>query len=977
MERSVTHGKLLNSLGKWWGAKPFVLTRALVLAALFEAAVDPEYWPADLEVFLKLMCFDNAGMWKRKTESLPASLCWSYVQADEVDLFLNENSWGRLQAADKRRKESLERRVFYTLPHAVQRKFCCRVEEIDGPPAESWAEINSYCGTTASTLQEWVEQVSYRRFGRRIRVGDAFCGMGSIPFEAAVLGCDVVASDLNPVASLLTWGGLNVIAGESEFHRRVVETQATLYDEINRWFISEGLEYSEEGWRAALYFYCAEITVPEWDNWKIPIAPTWQIAPKLKAWVELVPNTERKAFDFKVRYGGEGFSAADKGTKQGSYIACPPALWSILHSTGKSHNAVPQIKLKTLIDNHGGLRRWEKTDIVPRSSDFYGERLYCIRWLKAAALDDDGRRLGRDQFYYREPSPSDLSVELEIQNRVTKELEELQTQGFIPDWRIKDGYNTDQIIRERGWAYWHQLFNPRQLLMAAEYSKRIAKLPVDLRAATTLNIGLLLNYNSRLCHWHEKAGGGVGSTGRVFYNNALNTFPSYPARSWASLESNLKCEHVNLPSTTEKAVALEDARKVQLSADLWITDPPYADAVNYEELAEFFLAWYKPHIEACFPEWYTDSRRDNAVKGQDVSFRVAMAEAYENLSLQMPDSGTQILMFTHKNTEVWEDLALIMWTAGLQVKQVWSIATETGAGAVKDGNFVQATYNMVLRKRPKDAPMGFVDLVIPQINARVTQVISHMRDSQTQSGNATCGYTDTDYLLAAQAVAAEVVTGYSSIDGIDLEEELRTPNKERGDSVLRNLMTQAKRTAVDFLVPYGLEENLKRSPDGTNAYQFWRSLSPEEKFLLKSLELEAGGVDKIGAFQDLGRAYGITDYEELMGPIVANEARSKLPDEFPRADPTRWDDVPVNSRSKFDHSVTRHMYHSLKLLMDGADIERAVKHLVDSTNFWNDRQGRHLVLLGYIYQTTESIDAWTDIRPLVQTLRLAVENRKA
>ena len=32
---------------------------------------------------------------------------------------------------------------------------------------------------------------------------------------------------------------------------------------------------------------------------------------------------------------------------------------------------------------------------------------------------------------------------------------------------------------------------------------------------------------------------------------------------------------------------------------------------------------------------------------------------------------------------------------------------------------------------------------------------------------------------AAQAVAAEVVTGFSSIDGIDLAEELRTLNKER------------------------------------------------------------------------------------------------------------------------------------------------------------------------------------------------------
>src|SRR2546421_2274651 len=121
--------------------------------------------------------------------------------------------------------------------------------------------------------------------------------------------------------------------------------------------------------------------------------------------------------------------------------------------------------------------------------------------------------------------------------------------------------------------------------------------------------------------------------------------------------------------------------------------------------------------------------------------------------------------------------------------------------------------------------------------------------------------------------------GFSSIDGIDLDEELRTPNKTRGTSVLRSMMNQAKRTAVDFLVPLGLEEHLRHSPDGASAYQFWRALAPEEKFLLKALELEAAGVEKIGAFQDLGRAYGIADYEALLGPAKANEARTKLPAE--------------------------------------------------------------------------------------------------
>lgn len=978
LERSVTHGKLLNSLGKWWGAKPFVLTRAIILGSLFEASDDPARWPEDLEIFLKLMCMDNAGMWKRKNETLPANLCYPLAKEMEKLLFEDRDTWVRKMTAEqKAAREALEKRVFYTLGFTAQRPYCCRVEEIDGPPEESWKEINSYCRTAAHTQQQWVAQISERRFGHQLRVGDAFSGMGSIPFEAANLGCEVNASDLNPVACLLTWGALNVIAGSTEFHAQVVEAQSKLFREINDWYKEQGLETSEEGWRATLHFYCVEVAVPEWDGWKIPITATWQIAPKQGAWIELLPDERHKRFDFKVRFGGEGFAEAEEGTKQGLEIVCPKVLWKILHRKGKTENATKSIKLNTLIANHGGLRKWEKSDCVPRDDDFYGERLYCIRWLKPARRTKDGKKVGRDEFIYREPSENDLKVEDGIRTGVQSTLADWQKEGWIPDWRIQDGAKTNELIRTRGWTYWHHLFTPRQLLMIGEYSRRVSQIDKRLRPALVLNLGQLANYNARLCRWHEGAGGGAGSTVEVYYNQALNTLFNYVARSWSFMEKLVSPEHALRASAQAKTASLLDARAVVAESDVWITDPPYADAVNYEELSEFFLAWYKPHLQACFPEWYTDSKRDHAVKGDDAPFRVAMAECYSRLAEKMPDDGLQVLMFTHKDTDVWEDLALIMWQAGLQVKQVWSIATETGAGAIKKGNYVQATYNMVLRKRPKNAPMGFVDLVIPQINSRVKDVITHMRDSQVQAGNLSCGYTDTDYLLAAQAVAAEVVTGFSSIDGIDLEEELRTPNKQRGASVLRDMMNQAKRTAVDFLVPIGLEEHLKRSPDGTSAYQFWRSLAPEEKFLLKALELEAGGVEKIGAFQDLGRAYGIADYESLLGPVKANEARTKLPTEFPRPDLTRWDDLPANEREQFDHSITRHIYHALQLLSGGADADRAVKHLVDCTNFWPDREGKHLVLLGYLYQTTEPIAAWTDIRPLLQTLRLAVENHRA
>lgn len=974
IERLPYVGKPLNSLGKWWGSKPLVLTRAIILAAVFPAADDPERWTDDLDIFLKCMCLDNAGMWRRKNTALPAEVCAPLATGEELESLFDENGRWKRRNIDRELKEALEKRVFYTLDHTDQREYCCRVEEIDGPPPESWQEINSYLRTTASSLPDLVQQLAERQFGGRLKVGDAFSGLGSIPFEAAELGCDVYASDLNPVASLMTWGALNIIGGTNEFRDRVHAEQKRIFSEVDAWLSENELEQSEEGWRAEAYLYCAEMKVPEWDDWYVPICPRWEIAPKTKTWVELVPIEAEKRFGLRVIQGGDGWKHAKEGTKQGQDVVCPPALWEIFRRDGRHQNIPPSIPYNQLIENAGGLRRWEQNDFIGRTDDILQERLYCIRWRKPDWVDDQGRTR-RGDLVYREPRIHDLEVEGRVVGILREVFVGWQDAGWVPNWRIEPGYNTTQPIRERGWTHWHHLFNPRQLLVAGEYSRRLEGCEPKVRGALILTLGRIIEANARLCRWELTKSGGQGGCVSVYYNQALNTLLAYVSRGLAHLNYQALIEHRSFTATSPKEVQLIDAREIESTCHLWITDPPYADAVNYEELSEFFLAWYAPHLKAAFPNWYTDSMRNRAVKGNDAPFRLAMSDCYRRLAEMMPDNGMQILMFTHKSTDVWEDLALIMWAAGLQVKQVWSVATETPGTGTRTGNYVQATYNMVLRKRTGDK-MGFVDFITPRVNERVKEVITRMRQSQVEGGLTRCGYTDTDYLLAAQATAAEVVTGYTTIDGVDLEAELRTPNRERGRSALRVLMENAKRTATDFLVPPAMERAIKKQAAG-DSYQFWREFAAEEKFLLKGLELEQQGMFKISAFQDLGRAYGLADYEGLMGPVRANDSRTILPEELPRPDATRFADILPAERNLWKYSPTRQLFHALKLLVEGADMDRAVKHLVDSTDFWNIRTSRLAVILAYLREATVNNNHWQHYQNHLASLAIGVENWRA
>ena len=93
-----------------------------------------------------------------------------------------------------------------------------RPEELDKKNSSQpiWNDVNRHLGTSATSMPELVEQLGILRFGHRPKVGDTFCGGGSIPFEAARLGCDVYASDLNPIACMLTWGALNIIGASPE-----------------------------------------------------------------------------------------------------------------------------------------------------------------------------------------------------------------------------------------------------------------------------------------------------------------------------------------------------------------------------------------------------------------------------------------------------------------------------------------------------------------------------------------------------------------------------------------------------------------------------------------------------------------------------------------------------------------------------------------------------------------------------------------
>ncbi|MFP4237138.1 MAG: anti-phage-associated DUF1156 domain-containing protein, partial [Desulfonatronovibrio sp.] len=782
-ERKAGAGQTLTALGSYWkGRKPLIMARAIILGCLLPVTEDLQ---GDLEIFEQLMAIDDASFGRREPKIKPVEVA-SRVELDlpwdYFDYTIPENKrddqqyqitvdnmvfpfvpqehpgltirWKR--NIDPERKHELLARTLKDLPFEEKVRICKRPEECDpailyGP---IWDNVNNHLahwGIEAFSHEKLVEQLGILRFGHRPRVGDVFCGGGSIPFEGARLGCDVYASDLNPVACMLTWGALNIIRASPEKRAEIEKIQQQVAQAVDREITELGIEHNSRGDRAKAYLYCLETRCPE-TGWMVPMAPSWVVSKNRSVYARLKPDHKNKRFDIEVVSGAtdEEMAQAEQGTVQGSQL--------VYELDGKTYRIPVRTIRGDYIDEHGNnqnrLRQWEKHDFKPRPDDIFQERLYCIQWITRESL-----KKSRKETYFASVTEEDMERERQVESIVQENLSTWQEQGLVPDMAIEPGAKTDEPIRTRGWRYWHQLFNARQILilkMSLIYGKNAINWTI---------MPSILNLQSKLCAWHND--GRKGGLQNAFSNQALNTLYNWGSRGLIDIISYVNVCAKLYPVTSSFQLSALSANQLNKQSDVYITDPPYADAINYHEITEFFIAWLRKNPPPPFDEWIWDSRRAMAIKGTGEEFRKSMVEAYRAMTQNMPDNGLQCVMFTHQDAGVWSDMVSIFWAAGLRVVGAWYIATETSS-ALKSGGHVQGTVTLVLRKRLKNES-SFKQLLLPKIRKEVkAQIDSMMRLNEEARVHGDAVFNDSDLQMAGYAAALKVLTNYSEVDGRDV-----------------------------------------------------------------------------------------------------------------------------------------------------------------------------------------------------------------
>ncbi|MEA3417336.1 MAG: anti-phage-associated DUF1156 domain-containing protein [Thermodesulfobacteriota bacterium] len=939
-ERKAGSSQTLTGLGKWWGRKPLILIRASIIGMLMPVSDDPK---KDRDIFLKILTMDNDGLWLRRSKSIPAKVIQANLSEEEWNELITDEqgnlkrSWSTGLGSEE--KEKVLRKVFDQLSYDEKLTYCDRPEQIEGPDEEAWKEINAHLGTDARNLQGMVTELGKRRFGHTPKVGDCFCGGGSIPFEAARLGCKAFGSDLNPVAAMLTWASIHLIGGGEKVQKEVQAAQKKAYEAADKQITKWEIEHNDKGWRADAYLYCVEAGCPA-TGLMLPLAPSWVISEKYNVCAVLKRNNAENKYDIEIVTGAdkETMAKAKQGTVRNSRMVCPETdeEFSISGIRGDRN-----IDGKTIY----GLRLWENDDLVPRPDDVFQERLYCVRWVETYfEKNRQGNLVEKARRHYCSVTEDDIKREKRVLKLLRERFGKWQEKGYIPCWNIAPGVETARLQRERGWTHWHHLFNPRQLLVHGELFSFLDANVIDL-----IRIGNLSDFNSKLTRYPSTR----ETINNTFSNQALNTVYNYPVRALSQCKNVFiyPYNEISNSNVVNKSYIIHlDARTVTNSNDLWITDPPYADAINYHELTDFFLAWYEKHLPKAFPDWYTDTRKALAVQGSGEDFKRAMVEIYKNITNHMPDNGIQMVQFTHQDSSVWADLAMILWAAGLKVTAAWTIATETSSG-LKKGNYVQGTVLLILRKRLSNK-MAFLDEIYPEIEDEVRRQLDYMTELDDKDEP---NFADTDYQLAAYAAALRVLTQYGDIEGKNIRHELFRERASGEKTAFEKVIDRAVEIASDHLVPAGIDR------------QFWKNISAPERLYLKGLELEKHMEARSGAYQELARGFGVRDYTFLYAGTKANAVRFKTGTEFKKAG---------LGGTGFPGSLIRNILFAMHETVRTGDAREGLNWLhTEVSDYWNQRKSiiailKYLSKLNHIPHMTH----WEKDADAAQRLAGAVEN---
>ena len=442
-----------------------------------------------------------------------------------------------------------------------------------------------------------------RLWGDDITVIDPMAGGGSIPLESARMGFKTLANEYNPVAC-------SVLEATVDYPIRFgpeLAAKARKWAKVWLERIEKRLaRFYPEHRFASVHAYIFTRTVPCPDTgFDTPLVPDWHLLkPKGEGKRVAVPIVDKAKGTWTVMIREMGDRAG-----QLKKAPCPT------YNDGKgislfSGNQIPADYIKAMAQQG---------------------RMKSVMYA-AAIKTPQGLR-------FQPPERADLDALVAAERELARLRPGWEKGNIIPTEKIPAGDKTgdlnatsrgNDLPLKRGETHWTHFFIPRQLLAMGTLVEELGRLRPEILRADGESAGEAIvhllafalnkfcNHNCNGTRWENTRAVVKSKMDRHDYAFKLTFAELAPCSAGTGFEwaiGNVLKAYVELSQLSRDddvapvPVSLGSATSLPFVADGAVTavvvDPPYADNVQYSELADFFYVWLKRTQGHRRPEWFS------------------------------------------------------------------------------------------------------------------------------------------------------------------------------------------------------------------------------------------------------------------------------------------------------------------------------------------------------------------------------------
>lgn len=548
--------------------------------------------------------------------------------------------------------------------------------------------------------------------GTNPSVADPFAGGGAIPLEAARIGCEAFASDLNPVAILLNKAHLEIIPSHSSDLKDIFIRDAQLIfdnvkEKVSKFYkgidnpeissylpeMDKAIKKLNSSWKIEsvkseipiAYLWAREIKCEgPGCGIKIPLLRTMQIVKKAKKniFVDIGLSKDKKEITTQLVYDNSK-SKKDIGTvKKGSAI-CPKCNFITKSSSVRAQ----------LLKQNGGANEARLIAVVSK----------LISNRKSGKVTKDFEEIGK---YYRNPSEEDLKRIKEVRKKLkTISEERIGDYSLIPNEPTPDGKGggAGRAFSQRNYGIeiFSHAYTDRQLFTLSAFAKEVyaAKSEFSIKLFLAFALGRVNDLSMSLCRWLpslEAIAAANGGQNRMPVT--LDFIESNPLSDsggnwmgqvdWISrVIQNLSDSKLSKGNVIQSPA--QDAYMPNESIDILFTDPPYYDAFPYSDLSDYFFIWLKRCLGKKYfqnnPELVPKEREivvydvehgeKGVIKDNDY-FATEMTNVFSAWRLASKYNSICVVVFANKTLHGWESMLKGLVDSGWIITGSWPIDTE-------------------------------------------------------------------------------------------------------------------------------------------------------------------------------------------------------------------------------------------------------------------------------------------------------------